>query len=87
MLDEFVHLLEVWEEKAPDFNDPWGLLTVTQDQANLKHLRWEITWLSNEGTEEYFKQDYWLHKDSYYWEQYGRKKFGVPEFLEMQNGG
>ena len=87
LLDEFVHLLEAWEDKAPDFNDPWGLLTVTQDQANLKRLRWEVMWLSDAGTEEYFKQDYWLHKDSYYWEQYGRKKFGVPEFLEMQNGG
>jgi hypothetical protein len=27
------------------------------------------------GVEENFKRPFWLHEDSLYWEQYGRKDF------------
>lgn len=86
LLHEFRHSLEVWEEKAGDFNDPYGILTVSQDQARLKRIFWEIFWFSDEGELQEFTQAFWLHENSYYWEQYGWKKFGIPEFMQMQNG-
>ncbi len=86
LLTEFRHALENWEAKDPNFNSPYGILTISQDQANLKRLNWYIVWLNPEGGEEYDEHNFWLHRDSYYWEQYGIKKYGIPEFLEMQNG-
>ncbi len=86
LLADFRHALVVWEEKVDEFNAPYGILTISQDQANLKKVTWEIFWLNSEGEEEDFIQDFWLHRDSYYWEQYGVKKYGIPEFLNMMNG-
>ncbi len=86
LLHDFRHALESWDEKVDDFNAPWGQITISQDQDSLKRVNWEINWISAIGEEEFFTQDFWLHADSYYWEQYGLKKYGIPQFLQQQGG-
>ena len=75
VLTEFTHSTEAFDEADPDFNNAYGLLHVTQEQDQLKRLTWEIHWLSAEGVEENFERVFFLHQDSMYWEQYGRKDF------------
>ena len=81
LLHEFRAALAAWDERVDDFNEPWGVLTISQDQAQLKRLNWEIHWINDAGESDFFTQDFWLHQNSYYWEQYGVKKYGVPQFL------
>lgn len=81
LLHEFRAALAAWDERVDDFNEPWGVLTISQDQAQLKRLNWEINWINDAGESDFFTQDFWLHQNSYYWEQYGVKKYGVPQFL------
>jgi quinol-cytochrome oxidoreductase complex cytochrome b subunit len=75
ILVHFQEQVSYWEEQDPDFNDAYGILHVVQEQENLKRLEWEIFWTSAVGTEEAFVHDFWLHRDSLYWEEYGLKDF------------
>ena len=75
VLTEFAHSTAAFDETDPDFNNAYGLLTITQEQAQLKRLTWEIFWLNAEGVEEDFSRVFFLHQDSMYWEQYGRRDF------------
>lgn len=77
---EFEELLHVFQESVehfrsqdPDFNLPVGQLTITQDQPGLKELDWEIFWYDSQGVEGYYNRTFWLHENSFYWEQYGWK--------------
>jgi quinol-cytochrome oxidoreductase complex cytochrome b subunit len=75
VLTEFAHSTAAFDESDPDFNNAYGLLTITQEQDQLKRLTWEIFWLNADGVEEEFTRVFFLHQDSMYWEQYGRRDF------------
>jgi quinol-cytochrome oxidoreductase complex cytochrome b subunit len=75
VMHEFELSVRKWEETAADFNKPYGIVTITQEQPSLKRIYWEIHWLSGEGKDEKFYRSFWLHEKSLYWEQYGRKDF------------
>ncbi len=79
VLEEYAALIKLWEGKDPNFNHAYGLLTISQDQPKLKRVDWDIFWLNPEGKEEKFQRSFWLHQDSFYWEQYGLKH----KFLEF----
>ncbi len=75
ILHEFAALIAHFQETEPDFNNAYGVLTITQDQPGLKKIGWQINWVNAEGVEEVFNRDFYLHKDSMYWEQYGLRDF------------
>ncbi|RIK41970.1 MAG: hypothetical protein DCC55_10175 [Chloroflexi bacterium] len=75
LFHEFQHGVSSRDEEFDDFNNAYGILRITQEQPNLKRIGWEIYWVSAEGIEENFARDFWLHRDSLYWEQYGLKDF------------
>lgn len=75
VMHEFEAGVLKWEEIAPDFNKAYGIVSITQEQPSLKRINWDIYWLNADGAEENFKRNFWLHEDSLYWEQYGRKDF------------
>lgn len=77
ILVEFEHSVDYWEENDPqqDFNDAYGVVTVTQEQPSLKRLHWKIYWTSQAGEAATFEHTFFLHKDSMYWEEYGMKDF------------
>jgi ubiquinol-cytochrome c reductase cytochrome b subunit len=76
---EVIHEYEAsvfnWDEKAPDFNKAYGIVTISQDQPSLKRINWDIHWLNADGGEEKFERNFWLHETSMYWEQYGLRDF------------
>jgi ubiquinol-cytochrome c reductase cytochrome b subunit len=75
LLHEFATSIANFDETDEDFNQAYGVLTITENQPKLKKIRWEIFWLSATGSEEYFTRDFYLHEDSMYWEQYGLRDF------------
>lgn len=75
VLFEFEESIKMWERQDPDFNEAYGILTVTQDQPQLRRLDWDIFWLNAAGEEGHFENHFWLHQDSMYWEEYGLKDF------------
>ena len=50
-----------------------GVLTISQEQPQLKRITWELFWLSPDGKEETYKRIFFLHENAMYWEQYGMK--------------
>ncbi|MCC6453772.1 MAG: cytochrome bc complex cytochrome b subunit [Caldilineaceae bacterium] len=75
LLHEFATSIANFDETDADFNEAYGVLTITENQASLKKIAWEIYWLSADGAEESFERNFYLHKDSMYWEQYGLRDF------------
>ena len=75
VMHEFEAGVRKWEEAVTGFNKAYGIVNITQEQPGLKRINWEIHWLSDDGIEENFKRNFWLHEGSLYWEQYGRKDF------------
>jgi ubiquinol-cytochrome c reductase cytochrome b subunit len=75
LFHEFVHGVESRDEEFDDFNNAYGILTITQEQPHLKRIAWEVGWVSATGVEEVFRRNFWLHEDSLYWEQYGLMDF------------
>ena len=73
LLHEFDNIVDFYRRADPDFNAPIGILTITQDQADLKRLNWEVTWFDGQGEPAKYEKTFWLHEDSIYWEQYGWK--------------
>ena len=73
LLHEFDNVVDFYRRADPDFNAPIGILTITQDQAGLKKLNWEVNWFDAQGEPGKYVKTYWLHEDSIYWEQYGWK--------------
>ena len=41
----------------------------------LKRVNWDINWLSPDGVDEKYNRVFFLHENSFYWEQYGIKDF------------
>ncbi len=75
ILVEFEHSIKSWEKSDPDFNKAYGILTVLQDQPQLRRLDWKIVWLNALGEENTFERHFWLHEESMYWEEYAVKDF------------
>ena len=83
LIHEYDEKIFAWGERVSDFNQAYGLLNITQEQPSLKRLNWQIFWLSNDGIDEKFYRNFWLHADSLYWEQYGLKDLS---FLSAEEG-
>ncbi|HXF63011.1 MAG TPA: cytochrome bc complex cytochrome b subunit [Caldilineaceae bacterium] len=75
LLHEFEAAVKRYDEADDDFNHAYGILTISQNQTDLKKIAWEIHWLSAQGTEENFTRNFYLHANSMYWEQYGLRDF------------
>jgi hypothetical protein len=75
LLHEFADSIVAFDETDEDFNQAYGTLTITENQAQLKKIDWEIRWLSASGSNEVFTRSFFLHEDSMYWEQYGLRDF------------
>jgi hypothetical protein len=75
LLHEFAHSITTFDETDQDFNEAYGILTITENQAHLKKIDWEIHWLNADGGPENFARTFFLHEDSMYWEQYGLRDF------------
>jgi quinol-cytochrome oxidoreductase complex cytochrome b subunit len=73
VLHEFEASIKHFEEIDPSFNEAYGILTISQEQPQLKRFTWDIYWLSPDGKEESFNRIFFLHQNSFYWEQYGWK--------------
>lgn len=71
---EYAHGIASFDENDREFNQAYGILRITQDQPSLKRIDWEIHWLSSQGDTENFSKHFFVHENSYYWEQYGLKK-------------
>ena len=84
VMHEYEASVLIWEEKVTGFNKAYGLLNITQEQAALKRINWELHWLSEDGKEENYSQNFFLHEKSLYWEQYARKDFS---FLDAPSEG
>lgn len=74
-----------WEEKVADFNQAYGILNITQEQPSLKRINWQIFWLTDDGEEDNFERNFWLHENSLYWEQYGAKDLSFMQAGEEGN--
>lgn len=78
ILHEFAASIKHFQEVDPSFNEAYGTLTVSQEQPRLKRYTWDIYWLSPDGKEETFKRIFFLHENSFYWEQYQWKNLSRP---------
>ena len=83
LVHEYDEGIFTWGERVSDFNQAYGLLNITLEQPSLKRINWQIFWLSNDGIDEKFDRNFWLHADSLYWEQYGLKDLS---FLSAEEG-
>jgi ubiquinol-cytochrome c reductase cytochrome b subunit len=81
VLEEFAAGIKHFTAQDPSFNDAYGVLSVTQEQPQLKRITWDINWLSPDGKEETYQRIFFLHENALYWEQYGLKNF---DFLRNQ---
>ena len=86
LLHEYATAINEYSEVEEEFNQAYGLLTVTLNQAGLKKIVWEIHWLGATGSEEQYSRTFFLHEDSMYWEQYGLRDFSYasPENAEQE---
>jgi ubiquinol-cytochrome c reductase cytochrome b subunit len=75
VLHEFEASIAAFDKSDPAFNEAYGVLSITQEQPQLKRITWDIFWLSPDGKEETYKRIFFLHEDAKYWEQYGLKDF------------
>ena len=75
VLHEFEAGITAFDKKDKAFNDAYGVLTVSQEQPQLKRIAWELFWLSPDGKDETYKRIFFLHENAQYWEQYGLKNF------------
>ncbi len=82
ILVEFMASVEHWDEVDDDFNEAYGILTVLQDQSELRRLDWEIHWLNALGEANVYEKHFWLNENSMYWEQYGLKDFSYLQAPE-----
>ncbi len=84
ILVEFTAGVKHWDEADDDFNEAYGILTVLQDQSNLRRLDWEIHWLNALGEANVYEKHFWLNENSMYWEQYGLKDFSYLQAPEPE---
>jgi len=73
LMHEYTAAVLHFDEQENDFNGARGQLTITQDQPGLKKINWKISWYDAQSQKEVFQKAFWLHRDSFYWEQYGLK--------------
>lgn len=75
VLEEYAAGIEQFSKKDPSFNDAYGVLTISQEQPQLKRVTWDVNWLSPDGKAETYKRIFFVHENALYWEQYGMKNF------------
>lgn len=75
ILHKFADSIKLFEKQDASFNEAYGVLTISDEQNNLKRATWNIHWLSPEGIEETYERIFFVHQDAFYWEQYGLKDF------------
>jgi quinol-cytochrome oxidoreductase complex cytochrome b subunit len=71
LLHQYAESIAHFDEQDADFNNAYGILELTEEQPNLRRIHWEIYWVSAAGEAGKFERNFWLHKHSLYWEQYG----------------
>jgi ubiquinol-cytochrome c reductase cytochrome b subunit len=80
VMDELLHnfstAISTFDEEDQEFNQAYGIITVTQNQDRLKKIVWELHWLDATGAEQKYTRTNFLHSKSMYWEQYGLRDFG-----------
>ncbi len=87
VLHEFEAAIAAFDKKDKAFNDAYGVLTISQEQPQLKRINWELFWLSPDGKEETYKRIFFLHENAMYWEQYGMKDMSfLRQGAESQAG-
>lgn len=84
IVEEFGASIAMFDAEDLEFNNTYGIITVSQEQPSLRRINWELHWLNSQGVEENFKRFFFLHEDSLYWEQYGRRDFS---YLNQPQGG
>jgi hypothetical protein len=84
ILHEFETSIATFEESDPSFNEAYGILTVSQEQPQLKRYTWDIFWLSPDGKDESYKRIFFLHENSFYWEQYQWKNLDFRRTAESE---
>jgi len=90
LLHNYANAITEFDEKDKEFNQAYGLLTVTQNQDRLRRIDWEIHWLDATGTAQKYSRFNFLYQSSLYWEQYGVKDlnyFSWPNFFDGLFGG
>jgi hypothetical protein len=75
LLHEFAASVKRFDEQDDDFNNAYGILDISQNQAGLKKISWQLHWLNAAGGEDDFTRNFYLHQNSMYWEQYGLRDF------------
>lgn len=75
LLHEFAASVRHFDEQDGDFNNAYGILDISQNQASLKKIVWEINWVNAAGGTDQFTRTFFLHENSLYWEQYGLRDF------------
>jgi quinol-cytochrome oxidoreductase complex cytochrome b subunit len=86
LLHEYSTSIVNYDELEEDFNEAYGILTITENQDQLKKINWEIHWLSASGSEEQFQRTFFLHEESMYWEQYGLREFDYFSWSDFFSG-
>ncbi|MDQ3248083.1 MAG: hypothetical protein M3Q45_02630, partial [Chloroflexota bacterium] len=85
LLHEFSHSITAFDETNRDFNNAYGILTISEEQPHLKRLDWKVSWLNANGGTENFNRKFFLHEDSLYWEQYGLRDFSFLSDAETSD--
>jgi hypothetical protein len=86
LLHEYSTSIVNYDELEEDFNEAYGILTITENQDQLKKINWDIHWLSASGSEEQFQRTFFLHEESMYWEQYGLREFDYFSWSDFFSG-
>jgi hypothetical protein len=90
-MDELIHdfatAIAEFDEKDQEFNQAYGIITVTQNQDQLRRIDWEIHWLDATGVAQKYTRFNFLFQSSMYWEQYGLKDFSYFSLRNMFGGG
>ncbi len=86
LLEEFRLGVETRDKAFKDFNNAVGILQITEEQPNLRRLHWDIRWVDAKGAPGNFQRNFWQHKYSLYWEQYGVRDFSYMEQYDNVNG-
>lgn len=87
LVHEFATAIAEFDERDNEFNQAYGIITVTQNQDNLRRIDWEIHWLDATGTAQKYSRFNFLFQSSMYWEQYGLKDFSYFSWRNFFGGG
>jgi quinol-cytochrome oxidoreductase complex cytochrome b subunit len=87
LIHDFANAIAEFDEKDQEFNQAYGIITVTQNQDQLRRIDWEIHWLDAVGVAQKYTRFNFLFQSSMYWEQYGLKDFSYFSWRNLFGGG